>query len=222
MIAISTTRTDRQIQAAVETELEWTPEVNAAGIGVAVNGGVVSLSGEVDTYAERTAANHAALRVRDVTAVVNGVTVHSSSASSVSEDDIGREVDQALKSATTVPDAVKAEIDGHAVTLMGCVNWDFQRRAATRAVQYLEGVATVDNHIVLTPRLPALDTADGIKSAIIRNAQLEGQTIDVAAAGDKVTLSGTVRSWAQRRQADLAAWSSPHVSEVYNHIVVKP
>jgi osmotically-inducible protein OsmY len=222
MIAISTTRTDRQIQAAVETELEWTPEVNAPGIGVAVNGGVVSLSGEVDTYAERTAANHAALRVRDVTAVVNGVTVHSSYASSVSEDDIGRDVDHALKSATTVPDGVKAEIDGHSVTLVGCVSWDFERRAATRAVQYLRGVATVDNHIALTPRVPALHTADGIRSAIIRNAQLEGQTIDVAAAGDKVTLSGTVRSWAQRRQADLAAWSSPDVSEVYNHIVVKP
>ncbi|MDT5339150.1 MAG: hypothetical protein QOD90_4655 [Mycobacterium sp.] len=222
MSVASTTRTDRQIQAAVEGELEWTPEVDPAGIGVAVTGGVVSLSGEVDTYAERSAANNAALRVRDVTAVVNGVTVHSDSASSASQDDIGQEVNHALRSATNVPDGVKAEIDGHAVTLTGCVEWDFQRRAATRSVHFLRGISSVDNRITLTARVPALDTADGIERAIIRNAQLEEDTIKVTAAGDKVTLSGTVPSWAERRQADLAAWSSPHVSEVYNHIVVKP
>lgn len=214
-------RTDRQIQAAVEAELEWTPDVDAAGIGVAVDEGVVSLSGEVHDHVERVTANAAALRVRDVTAVVNGLNVHPNSESSISPTDIGKEVDRALRSTVNVPDTIKAEIDGHAVTLTGQVTWDFERRAAKRAVRYLRGVYSVADRITLTPRASSVDTAEHITSAIDRNAQLEAKAIKVVAAGDTVTLSGTVRSWAERRQADLAAWSSPHVSEVYNHIIVK-
>ena len=214
-------RTDRQIQAAVEAELEWTPDVDAAGIGVAVDEGIVSLSGEVHNHAENVTANAAALRVRDVTAVVNGLNVHPNSESSVSPTDIGKEVNHALRSTINVPDTVKAEIDGHAVTLTGQVTWDFERRAAKRAVRYLRGVYSVTDRITLTPRLSSVDTAERIKSAIGRNAQLDAKAIKIVAAGDTVTLSGTVSSWAERRQADLAAWSSPHVSEVYNHIIVK-
>jgi osmotically-inducible protein OsmY len=148
--------------------------------------------------------------------------VHPNSAFYVSETDIGKEVEQALRSATNVPDTVKAVIDGHAVTLLGEVAWDFQRRAAKRAVRYLRGVYSVDSRITLTPRVSAVDTAERIKAAILRNAQVDARTVEVSADGTKVTLSGTVRSWAERRQADLAAWSSPHVTEVYNHIVVEP
>ncbi len=214
-------RTDRQIQAAVEAELEWTPNVDSAHIGVAVDEGVVSLSGEVHHHVERVTANAAALRVRDVTAVVNRLNVHPNSESSLSPADIGKEVDRALRSTVNVPDTVKAEIDGHAVILTGQVTWDFERRAAKRAVRYLRGVYSVTDRITLSPRPASADTADRIKSAILRNAQLDAKAIKVVAAGDTVTLSGTVRSWAERRQADLAAWSSPHVSEVYNHIIVK-
>jgi osmotically-inducible protein OsmY len=214
-------RTDRQIQAAVEAELEWTPDVDAAGIGVAVDEGIVSLSGEVHNHAENVTANAAALRVRDVTAVVNGLNVHPNSESSVSPTDMGKEVNHALRSTINVPDTVKAEIDGHAVTLTGQVTWDFERRAAKRAVRYLRGVYSVTDRITLTPRLSSVDTAERIKSAIGRNAQLDAKAIKIVAAGDTVTLSGTVSSWAERRQADLSAWSSPDVSEVYNHIIVK-
>jgi osmotically-inducible protein OsmY len=212
--------TDQAIHAAVEAELEWTPDVDAVGIGVAVADGVVMLSGEVEFYAQRAAAKRAALRVREVTAVVNDITVHPDSQSSVSEADIGKAVDFALRSAVNVPDTVKAEIEGHDVTLRGQVTWDFQRRAAKRAVEHLRGVASVDNWITLTPRTSSPDTKERIENAILRNAQLDASAIDVVVAGDRVTLSGQVRSWAERRQADLAAWSSPPVSEVYNHIIV--
>jgi osmotically-inducible protein OsmY len=215
------TSTDRTIHAAVEAELEWTPDVDAAGIGVAVDDGVVTLSGEVEFYAQRAAAKRAALRVRDVTAVVNDISVHPASPSSVSEADIGKAVDFALRSAVNVPDSVKAEIEGHDVTLRGEVSRDFQRRAAKRAVEHLRGVTSVHNWIKLSPRPSAPDTQARIEDAILRNAQLDASAIDVVVAGDRVTLSGQVRSWAERRQADLAAWSSPHVSEVYNHIIVR-
>jgi osmotically-inducible protein OsmY len=214
-------RTDRDIHTAVENELGWTPEVDAAGIGVAVDDGVVALSGEVDSYAERSATKRAALRVRGVTAVVNNLSVHPNSELSLSETDVAKEVEHALRAAINVPGSVQAEVDGHEVILTGQVNWNFQRDAAKRAVRYLRGVYSVDNRIALAPRASAADTEEHIRNAIIRNAQLDAKAITVAVAGDKVTLSGTVRSWAQRRQADLAAWSSPHVSEVYNHIVVR-
>jgi len=196
MKAATHTSTDRDIHAAVEAELEWTPDVDAAGIGVAVGDGVVTLSGEVEFYAQRAAAKRATLRVRDVTAVVNDITVHRDSRSSVSETDIGKAVDYALRSATNVPDTVNAEIEGHDVTLRGPATWDFQRRAANRAVEHLREVTSVDNRIFLTPRASAADARERIEHAILRNAQLDASAIDVVVAGDKVTLSGTVRCWA--------------------------
>jgi osmotically-inducible protein OsmY len=219
---VATPRTDRQIQAAVEAELEWTPEVDAADIGVAVDDGVVSLWGEVDTFAERKATKNAALCVHDVTAVVNDVAVHPGSRFSVSEADIGEEVEHALRSSAVIPVTVKAVIEGGTVILTGQVQWDFHRRAAERTVQHLRGVESVSNRITLTPRVSAVDAGDRIKQAISRNAQLDSTAIGIVMAGDRVTLSGTVRSWAERRQADLTAWSSPHVSAVYNHLIVKP
>lgn len=221
MKVASHTCTDRDIHAAVEAELEWTPDVDAAGIGVAVGDGVVTLSGEVEFYSQRAASKRAALRVRDVTAVVNDITVHPESPGSVSEVDLGKAVDFALRSAANVPHTVKAELEGHHLTLRGQAKWDFQRRAAERAVEHLRGVASVDNRIGLTPRESAAGTQQRIEQAILRNALIDASAVDVVVAGTRVTLSGTVRSWAQRRQADLAAWSSPNVAEVYNHIVVR-
>lgn len=221
MSAATPTRTDRDIRAAAETELEWTPDVDAARIGVAVDDGVVTLSGEVDNYAERNAAKKAVLRMRDVTAVVNDLHVHPNSQYSVSETDVAKDVEHALRSASDIPDTVKAEIDGSTITLTGTVKWDFQRRAAERAVRYLQGVYSVKNRIALGPRVSAVDTAERIKSAIMRNALLDAKSINVRVDGDKVTLTGTVGSWAEKQQADLAAWSSPHVSEVANHIIVR-
>lgn len=221
MTAATHAQTDRDVKTAVTAELEWTPEVDAVGIGVAVDDGVVVLSGEVRKYSERTAAKGAALRVRGVTAVVNEIRVHPDSRLSVSDSDIAKEVEHALQAAVDVPDTVQAEIIGHDINLTGVAEWDYQRRAAERVVRHLRGVNAVDNAIALTPRLPASNTAGRIKEAIVRNALLDAKAIDVSAVGDRVTLSGTVRSWAQRRQADLAAWSSPHVAEVYNHIIVR-
>jgi osmotically-inducible protein OsmY len=182
---------------------------------------VVVLTGEVDKFSERAAAKRAALRVRGVTAVVNEVRVHPSSRYSVSDTDVAKEVEHALRAAGDVPDTVQAEIVGHDVNLTGMAEWDYQRRAAVRVVQHLRGVTSVNNAIALTPRVSASDTGERIKQAIVRNALLDAKAIDVSVAGHRVTLSGTVRSWAERRQADLAAWSSPHVTDVYNHIVVR-
>lgn len=222
MTKATTVDTDYDVQTAVQDELDWTPDVDAAGIGVAVEAGTVSLSGEVDNYAELLAAKRAALRVRGVNAVVDNLTVHPNSSWPVTETDIAKEVSRALKWSSNVPDTVKAEIDQSAVTLTGAVDWEYQRQAARRAVQYLRGVQSVDNQITLTPRVSAFDAEARIKNALTRNAQIDAKTISVAVSGNKVTLSGTVRSYAEKKQAGLAAWSSPHVTEVNNQITVHP
>ena len=212
------TRTDQDIQTAVQDELEWTPEVDAAGIGVAVDDTVVTLSGEVQSYTARIAAKQTAFRVRGVTAMVDQMSVHPSWSASVSETDIAKEVEHALRWVSNVPETVKAEIKGHDVILTGLVMWDFQRRAAQRVVQHLKGVNYVSNLIALTPRVSATDTEKRIRNAITRNAQLDANTITVATSGDKVILTGTVRSWAEKREAQRAAWASPHVSDVDDRI----
>lgn len=221
MSTATTTRTDHDIQASVQDELEWTPDVDAAGIGVAVEDGAVTLSGEVDDYAEKLAAKRAALRVRGVSAVVNDLTVHPKGATTVTETDIAKEVERALKWATNVPDTVKAEITGHNVTLTGQVQWDFQRQAAKRAVRYLRGVYTVNNMITLTARPSATDAKERITNALVRNAQLDANHITVTVVGNKATLTGHVRSWAEKEQAGFAAWASPHVTDVANDLVVR-
>lgn len=212
---------DFDIQTLVIEELEWTPDVDAAGIGVSVEDGAVTLSGEVDNYAERLATKRAALRTRGVRAVVDNLTVHPKNSGTVTETDIGKEVERALRAAVNVPDSVKAEVEGHSVTLSGEVNWDYQRSAAKRAVQYLRGVYTVTNMIRLKARPSATDTEERIKNALVRNAQIDAKTIDVKTNGGRVTLTGIVKSWAERRQAGNAAWASPHVTDVDNQIVVR-
>lgn len=214
-------RTDQEIQAAVQDELDWTPDVDNAGIGVAVEDGTVSLSGEVDTYAEYLAAKRAALRVRGVRAVVDQLVVHPRSDWPVSETDIAKEVDHALRWAANVPATVKAEVKEHMITLRGAVDWDYQRVAAERAVAYLRGVHSVVNLVTLTTRPSAKDTEARVRSALRRNAQLDANTIDAEVTGSKVRLSGVVQSWAERTQAERAAWASPYVSEVDNDIVVR-
>jgi osmotically-inducible protein OsmY len=216
------TSIDLDVQTLVLEELKWTPDVDAAGIGVAVEDGTVTLSGEVDSYAERLAAKKAARRIRGVRTVVDDLTVHAASDPAITETVIAREVERALRGASNVPESVQAEIQGRNVTLTGEVDWEFQRRAAKRAVQFLRGVRSVNSMIRLSARPSAADAEERIRNALTRNAQLDGKTIQVSVDGTRATLTGTVRSWVERQQAENAAWASPHVTKVDNGIVVRP
>lgn len=219
--SVSHRLTDEEIQAAVQRELERTADVDAAGIGVAVEDGTVALSGEVDTLLERIAAKSAALRVHGVMTLIDKLVVHPRSGSTSTETDIAKRVERTLRAAANVPDTVQAEISGHEVTLRGKVEWDFERRAAERAIRYLRGVTWVSNNITLTPRPSAADTEQAIVEAFARNAQLNAEAIQVRVCGDVVTLTGTVRTYAEKQQAGQAGWSSPFVAEVRNEIRVR-
>jgi osmotically-inducible protein OsmY len=213
-------RTDTQLKNAIVEELDWAPNVSSARIGVAVDKGAVTLSGEVDTYPERHYAEKAALRVGGVTAVAEEITVRNST-KRPTDSDIAREAGEALDRAVDVPDgAVKAVVHEGRVTLSGPVTWQFQREAAGRSVRYLKGVASVRNDVIIKPIASSYGIHTAISAALTRSAQLESQHITVTAHDSTATLEGTVRSWHDRQQAGIAAWSAPGVTQVKNHLRV--
>jgi osmotically-inducible protein OsmY len=212
-------KTDSELKEAVALELEWTPNVNSAHIGIAVDHGAVTLTGQVESYPARLAAEAAALRVRGVTAVAEEMSVHSKW-SAVNDSDIAREAGEALDRAVDVPAGVTAVVHDHIVTLSGPVTWHFERQAAERTVRYLKGVKGILNLITITPTASASGVKHAITAALVRNAQLEGREISVMAEDGSVTLEGSVRSWAERRQADATAWAAPGVTGVHNHLHV--
>ena len=210
-------RPDAELKGAVVEELRATPSVNSTHIGVAVTDGAVTLSGEVETYPEKTLAEKAAQRVRGVTAIAEEITVRDTWGAA--DTDIAREAGEALQRAVDVPDTVKAAVHGHVVTLSGVVAWQYQRAGAARAVRYLKGVLDVLDTVTIRPTAAVADIKAAIGAALVRNARIENQHIAVTTGtAGAVTLEGTVHSWAERRQAEQAAWSAPGVTEVTNHL----
>lgn len=223
MTSMTAAAIDGQVKSAVESELDWTPGIDAAGIGVSVEEGNVALHGEVDTYAEMRAAVHAAFRVKGVTTVTNDLTVRATSGLwSIPETQIAHDVEKAIAWLAGSTHAVRAEVSKHRVILTGEVAWNYERVQVERAVERIVGVADVDNRITLAKRASAADTAERITHALARHAALDARHIRVLADGNTVTLLGTVSSWSERQEAERAAWSSPHVTAVIDQLAISP
>jgi len=215
-------RTDDQLKTAIDDELGWTPNVTATHVGVGVNHGAVTLSGEVASYPERHLAVRAAQRVRGVTAVADEMTVQTVWANT-NDTDISREAGESLDRAIDVPaGSIKAEVTDHVITLRGQVGWNYEREAAHRAVRYLRGVTDVHNLVTVKPRVSAVGVKSSIDAALLRNALLEAKGTKVTAdASGEVTLEGNVHSWTERTQAESLAWSAPGVTGVVNHLHIE-
>jgi osmotically-inducible protein OsmY len=213
--------TDWEIRKNVEEELNFEPSVNAAEIGVAINDGIVTLTGRVDSYWEKTAAEEAAARVAGVKAVVNELEIRLPISSERTDEDIARAAVNRLEWTITVPkDRIKVRVSKGWVTLEGQVDWQFQKNAAERAIHDLVGVKGVLNHIVVKARPSTAEVKSAIEEALKRSAQVDANRINVDVQSDKVMLKGTVRSWFEREEAERAAWRAPGVRGVDNRIVV--
>jgi osmotically-inducible protein OsmY len=211
---------DVRVREHVVHQLDWDPEVDASGIGVSAKDGVVSLTGYIDSYGGKLAAERAAKRVRGVRGVANDLEVTLKVGRT--DADIARDAVRALELRGTVPTTVQAVVhEGH-VTLTGKAGWLYQARDAEKAVRHITGVRGVFNHIEVAGGAVARDVRHRIVQALHRSADLDARHVAISVSGDVATLTGRVTTWQQRETAERAAAGAPGITRVKNEIVVKP
>ena len=215
--------TDHDLKQHVENALDWEPSVDATDIGVSVAEGVVTLRGNVRSFAEKVKAEHAALHVYGVKGVANDLAVHLVSAFERTDTEIAHSAVGALRWNIIVPkERVTVTVSNGWVTLEGSLDWQFQKDAAARAVRDLIGVKGLVNSISLLPHVKPSDVREKIEAALKRTAEIDARRINVVAVEGKVILTGNVHSFAERQAAERAAWGAPGVTQVDDRLAVAP
>ncbi|MCQ6961569.1 BON domain-containing protein [Mucilaginibacter aquariorum] len=215
-------KTDVQIQKDVMDELKWQPFLTSSEIGVAVKNGIVTLSGIVDSFSKKLDAERAAKKVAGVKAIAEDIQIGVSPVYRKTDAEIAEAVVNALKWHSAVPDdKILVKVEDGVVTLQGELEWEYQRTSARNAVQNLTGVRSVANLITIKPKLNPFELEQKISAAFQRNATIDAGKVNVSTLGNKVILTGKVRSFAESEDAENVAWAAPGVYHVENKLTVE-
>lgn len=215
-------RTDEEIQNDLEDELRWSPQIDETDISVKVNDGVVNLTGFVRSYFGKYHAEHVAKRVSGVAGIANDLVVRLSPTDKLDDPQIARAAVGAIRAEVpAIADRIRVLVHQGHITLEGNVEWRHQRDRIEATMRLLRGVMGVSNQIVVTPAVEPSDVKRLIESAFKRSAEIDAAGIDVQADGGTVVLTGKVRTWSERTQAQDTAWAAPGVTEVRNELTVR-
>jgi osmotically-inducible protein OsmY len=215
-------KTDAQIQKDVMEQMKWEPFLKPSEIGVSVNEGIVTLSGVVDSYAKKVYAEKAARRVSGVKAIAEEVQISVSPFHKKTDTEIAAAVTNALQwNVAVLNEMIRIKVEDGVVTLEGEVEWEFQRSRAVKSIENLAGVRFVNNLVRLKPKVAVADVEKQISEAFRRSANIDAGKIRCEAEGGFLTLRGEVRSYAEKKDAENAAWNVPGVITVNNKLEVK-
>ena len=210
---------DTDLKHAVLDALDYEPSIDEADIGVIVDGGIVSLTGHVATYEEKKTAERIVARIKGVRGIAQEIEVRPYGAHKLADDEIAQRAVHILHWNTAVPDErITVKVSHGIVTLLGTVEWDFQRRAAERALQMVPGIKELMNQIKVRPSASVSDIRERIERALQRDAEIEAEGIEVTVEGNTVTLKGQVRSHPERELVQRAAWAAPGVRDVQDRL----
>lgn len=214
-------KTDIEIQKDVLDELKWEPYLNATEIGVAVKNGIVTLSGTVNSYLKKTRAEKAAKRVSGVKAVAEDIEVKYADSLLKNDTEIAETILSALKWHSAInEEKIKVKVEDGIVTLDGEVDWEFQRNSAVMQIENLIGVKRIVNNITIKSGIVPKELKQKVNSAFHRSATIDAEKINIEVTGSKVILTGKVRSWAEKNDAENAVWSAQGVNKVENNLEI--
>lgn len=214
-------RTDAEIKRDVEAELRWNPSIDSTDVAVAVKNGVVTLTGFTRSFSDKWEAERAAKHVAGVAGVANDIEVRLPSVDERPDPEIARDAVAALKNRLPMSaEHIQVTVKNGWVSLEGEVEWQYQRGSAEAAVRWVRGVKGVSNLVQVKPRAAASEIKQKIDEAFRRSAEVDANRVMVEAKGSEVVLKGTVRSWAERQEAERVAWAAPGVTKVDNRITI--